>query len=436
MRRLRILVAGAIALLHTFSGSAQAALTIEITQGVEGALPIAIVPFAWEGVGTLPEDVSAIVAADLRRSGRFAPLPESDLLARPHEGSQVNFRDWRALGVNNLLIGRVRAMGPNTFVVQFQLFDVFKGAQLAGYSIPTERADLRRTAHHVSDLVYETLTGQRGAFNTRIAYVVALGADAPAGTRYQLQVADADGFGQQTILRSAQPLMSPSWSPDGARLAYVSFENGKPEIFVQDVASGQRESISAYPGINGAPAWSPDGRSLALTLSIKGNPDIYVLDLASRKLRQLTTSFAIDTEPAWSPDGRRIVFTSDRGGKPQIYQVEAAGGRPTRLTFEGEYNARAEYSADGKSICLVNGQGGRYRIGVLDIETGLLRVLTDGVLDESPSFAPNGSMLLYATRDRGRGLLAAVSVDGRVHQRLIPQAGDVREPAWSPFAQR
>lgn len=419
-----------------FTGQAHAALTIEITQGVEGALPIAIVPFAWEAPTPPPEDVSGVIANDLRRSGRFAPLPDQDLIARPHDHTQVRYADWRALNVENLLVGRVRPTGPGAYVIQFQLFDVYKGLQLAGYSVPANNENLRRTAHHVADIVYEALTGQRGAFNTRIAYVVAQAPGVDDAARYQLQVADSDGYAPSTILRSAEPLMSPSWSPDGKRLAYVSFENKVPEIFIQEINTGQRRSVSRFQGINGAPAWSPDGKRLALTLSRQGNPDIYVLDIASGQARQVTRSFAIDTEPAWTPDGKAIAFTSDRGGKPQVYQIPAGGGRPERLTYEGEYNARPAFSPDGKQLVFVNGHQGRYRVAIMELENKLLRVLTDGTLDESPSFAPNGGMLLYATRDRDRGLLAAVSVDGRVHQRLVPQAGDAREPAWSPFEQR
>lgn len=430
MRRLFLVVA----LLG--AAPAHAALTIEITQGIEGAQPIAIVPFAWEGTAPPPQDVSSVIANDLRRSGRFAPLPDQDLIAHPHEGAQVRFANWRALDVENLLVGRVKVVGPGTYVVQFQLFDVYKGTQMAGYSIPANNENLRRTAHHVADIVYKTLTGQRGAFNTRIAYVVALPQGVNDAARYQLQVADSDGYAPNTILRSPQPLMSPAWSPDGTRLAYVSFENRTPEIFIQAITSGQRRSVSHFKGINGAPAWSPDGRQLAITLSRGGNPDIYILDIATGKTRQLTHSFAIDTEPAWSPDGKNIAFTSDRGGKPQIYQIAVSGGRPQRLTFEGEYNARPEFSPDGKQLAFVNGQQNKYRIAIMELENSILRILTDGTLDESPSFAPNGSMLLYATRGQGRGVLAAVSVDGRVRQRLSPRTGDVREPAWSPFEQR
>jgi TolB protein len=414
---------------------AQAALTIEITQGVEGAMPVAVVPFGWQGpAGSLaPEDVAAVISADLQRSGRFSPLPVTDMLSRPHEGAQVNFRDWRLLNVENLVVGRVLASG-DSYIVQFQLFDIFRAAPLIGYSIRSTAAGLRRTAHQISDLIYETLMGEPGAFATRIAYVTEL-RSADGNRHYSLQVADADGHNPQPVLNSSQPLMSPSWSPDGKRLAYVSFESKRPAIYIQEVDTGRRELLTSYPGLNGAPRWSPDGKSLALVLSHRGNADIYVLDLERRNLKQITRDYGIDTEPAWYPDGSALIFTSDRGGTPQLYRVILADGRPTRLTFEGRYNSRASFAPDGKRIAMVHQDQGVFHIAVMELDSGAMQVLTDSTLDESPSFAPNGSMVIYATVDKGRGVLSAVSVDGRVKQRLALQIGDAREPAWSPYTE-
>ncbi len=409
-------------------------LTIEITEGAEGALPIAVVPFGLQGGGAGPsQDVAAIVRTDLERSGRFKPMPVTDMLARPTVASKVEFRDWKALDMDYLVVGQINPGGQGSYTIRFWLFDVFKKEQLASYSVPTTERDLRAAAHHIADIIYEKLMGQRGAFSTRVAYVTS--AVAPGGKQQvRLQVADADGYNPQTIVTSKEPLMSPAWSPDGQRLAYVSFERGRPSVYVQEVFTGKRRKVASYKGINGAPAWSPDGRKLALTLSKDGNPNIYVLDLSRGSLNMLTRHYAIDTEPAWSPDGRSIVFTSDRGGKPQIYRVPAFGGKVERVTFEGDYNARASYSPDGKTLTMVTRQNGQFRIGVLDLENGALQVLSGGRLDESPSFAPNGSMIIYATKIRGKGELAAVSVDGNVRQRLALQAGDVREPVWSPFS--
>jgi TolB protein len=423
-----------LAALLAGSRGALAVLTIEITQGMEGASPIAIVPFATPAGVTLPEDIAGIISANLRRSGRFAPLPEADLIARPREAADVRFQDWRVLGVGDLVIGRVLQPAPGRYEVQFQLFDVFRSRQLTGYSIPARPDELRRVAHRISDLIYETLTGEPGAFDTRIAYVTAeQGAE---GKRYALQVADSDGHNSRTVLRSPQPLMSPAWSSDGQQLAYVSFEGRKAAIYVQDVGTGARREVAAFDGINGAPAWSPDGRRLAVTLSRDGNPEIYVLHLADKRLQRLTNNAAIDTEPAWSPDGNHLVFTSDRGGAPQLYRMDSRGGNVERLSFEGNYNAGADYSADGKRLTLVHRDGRNYRIAVLELDSKRLRVLTDGSLDESPSFAPNGSMIIYATSVGGRGVLAAVSADGRFRQRLTLSGGDVREPAWSPVLRR
>ncbi|HEY0635198.1 MAG TPA: Tol-Pal system beta propeller repeat protein TolB [Gammaproteobacteria bacterium] len=415
--------------------NAHAVLDIEITEGEEGALPIAIAPFAWSGATPLPEDIAAIISADLHRSGRFAPLEREALPAQPKEAKEIQFAQWRAKKIENLVIGKVIANG-NQYQVQFQLFDALRGTQLIGYNIPTAPKELRRSAHRISDLIYEQILGQRGAFSTFVSYVT-VEQDAQGKRRYRLSVADADGYNEQNILTSKQPLMSPAWASDGKRLAYVSFEMGRSFIYVQNIVTGKRELVAQYAGLNSAPAWSPDGRRLAMTLSHEGNAEIYLLEIATKRLTRVTRNPAIDTEPAWSPNGQSLAFTSDRGGRPQIYQVpvnaDGTVGREKRLTFTGDYNARASFSPDGRRLTMVHGNGGLYRIAVQDLANGKVRVLTSTRLDESPSFAPNGSMIIYATERAGRGVLEAVSVDGRGHQRLGVRQGDVREPAWSPY---
>jgi TolB protein len=429
-----LLIAGAALLSAFWPHAGNATLTIKITQGIEGAQPIAIVPFGSKpGAPPAPQNVAQIISNDLARSGRFSPLPVSDLPSRPSEAAAVNFADFRILGTPNLVIGKVNAIANGRYKVEFRLFDVFRGVQVTGYELDARADELRRIAHQMSDIIYEALTGERGAFDTRIAYVTELRSDKTS--RYALNVADSDGFNPQVVLESKAPIVSPAWSPDGQQLAYVSFEGERPRIFTQNLATGTRQVIAAFPGLNGAPAWSPDGRQVAMTLSKDGNAEIYILDIESRRLRRLTVGGAIDTEPAWAPDGKSLVFTSDRGGTPQIYRISATGGPATRLTFEGKYNSRATFSPDGKSLALVHGNKGTFRTAVLDLENNALRVLTKTTLDESPSFAPNGSMILYATSDAGGGALAGVSTDGRVRQELAAQQGDVREPAWSPFRQ-
>ena len=318
--------------------------------------------------------------------------------------------------------------------VEFELYDVAKQQQMLGLAITSQKTGLRDVGHQVADLVYEKITGVRGAFWTRIAYITSTGVG--SNINYALMVADSDGVNPQTVVRSREPLLSPGWSPDGRKLAYVSFERGNSSIYIQEIATGAREVVSSAKGINGAPSFSPDGSKLALTLSYGGSPDIYVMNLATREKVQLTKHFAIDTEPTWMPDGQSIIFTSDRSGKPQLYQVSANGGEATRVTFAGEYNARATISYDGKHIAMAQGAGNVYRIAVLDRATGESKAVSVGNLDESPSYAPNGSMILYAATEGPRGVLYAVSADGRVRQRLILADGDVREPAWSPFRQR
>ncbi len=393
-------------------------------------MPIAVIPFGGQAEGG-PGDIGAVVANDLRLSGRFNPLERADLIARPTTGTAIRFEDWRVLRSDFIVVGQVEPAGAGLAVV-FELFNVQTGQQLLSQRLATTEKGLRATAHRVADLVFERLTGIPGAFSTRIAYVSVEGR-APT-QRHRLVVADADGYGPRVVTESNEPIMSPAWSPDGQNLAYVSFEGRSSAIYVQRLASGERRRVSARLGINGAPAWSPDGSKLALTLSRDGNLDIYVLDLASQGLTRLTTDGAIDTEPEWSADSEGIFFTSDRAGNAQVYRVAANSAADVqRLTFANSYNARPRRSPDGQSLALVTLDRGGYRIATFDLKTRNLHVLTDGRQDESPSFAPNGAVIIYATQSGGRGALAMVSADGRFQQRLSSDKGDVREAVWSPF---
>jgi TolB protein len=421
------LIAWLAATLLMASFASKAELTVQVNLGVESGIPIAIVPFGGPQSG---ENIGAIVAADLSRVGRFKVLPQAQMTERPTSPEQVQFATWKALGQDNLVIGQVRQDGGG-LVAQFQLFDAVRGTQLLSYNLPFTAAESRKTAHRIADLIYKQLTGENGAFATRVAYVTVAGFS-PKDRSYQLQVADTDGYNPQNIIKSKEPIMSPAWSPDGRMVAYVSFENKKAAIYIQTLSSGDREKVSELPGINGAPAWSPDGSQLALTLSKDGNPEIYVMNVISRSLRRITEQLAIDTEPSWSPDGSQIVFTSDRGGKPQLYLVSATGGQPQRITYEGDYNARGVFSPNGKYLAMVHGNGQNYRIALMDLASKQLRVLTPGSLDESPGFAPNGSMVLYAAHNGGAAQLFAVSFDGKVRQSLRIDGGEAREPAWSP----
>jgi len=411
---------------------ARAELVIEITGGSEAALPIAVVPFGYEGF-TASENISAIVRNDLERSGRFAPLPQQDLISSPHEKSEINFKDWRLLRSEGLLVGKVSSVDGQTYQVQFQLFDVYKAQQLVGKRYQVPASGLRRVAHQIADQVYQALTGEQGVFSTRLVFVSVL-KNADGSRRYALQISDSDGANPRTVLQSKQPILSPNWSPEGERLSYVSFENGKAEIFIQEMRSGKRTALATFKGLNSAPSWSPDGRKLAMTLSKGGNPEIYVMDISTKALTRVThSSQSIDTEAVWMPNGHELVFTSDRGGRPQIYKVPATGGRAERLTFEGRYNASPDISADGRYLTMMHALKGKFYIAVQDLETGAVNVLTERGKDESPSFAPNGRLILYATEQNGKGILAAVSVDGNFHQRLGETGIDVREPAWSPI---
>nr|VFJ51413.1 MAG: TolB protein [Candidatus Kentron sp. DK] len=438
IRTLRVRVFSLVAFLGFFIAAtgARADLVIPpITEGLESAQPIAIVPFGWEGVNAAPPTtIGTIIARDLQRTGRFSPVPETELPARPTASEQVDFGDWRLLGAN-LVIGKVTHLPNGKYDIYFRLFDVFSGKQLTGYQFQASTEELRATAHRISDIIYEQLTGERGAFSTRIAYITEVGLRG-RDKRYTLYVADSDGENAIRILTSRRSIMSPAWAPNGQELAYVSFEDGSSHIYTHKLAKNaaqRRSRIASFRGINSAPAWSPDGARMALALSKDGNAEIYVLEVASGQFRRITQNGAIDTEPAWSPDGQSLAFTSDRSGSPQIYRVPVWGGTPERLTFEGRYNTCAAFSPDGKRLVFVQGDQGIYRIALLDLNTGSVNVLTDTQLDESPSFAPNGSTILYATAEGHGSTLATVSLDGRMRYRLSVQKGEVREPAWSPW---
>jgi TolB protein len=420
-------------LISTFlTGVAQAELDIVITEGIKRR-PVAVVPFGWQGNSpNMPLDIAELISSDLARSGRFAPIPVDDMLQKPTSGVEMDFDDWSILGVEAVVVGKVTQSGENAYNVQFQLFDVYGRDQLVGYRMPASRGTMRRVAHRAADMIYEKLTGIKGVFDTKVAYVTA--EQRGDGRLYSLIVSDQDGENEHKIMESADPIMSPAWSPDSRRVAYVSFEGNKSSVFIQTLRTGNRIKVSSKPGINGAPAFSPDGSKLVLTLGgVDGNLDIHVLDINSRQTKRLTTHRAIDTEGSWSPDGRYIYFTSDRSGGPQIYRVSANGGSAERLTFDGSYNARPRLSPDGSKLAMVHLESGNYRIAVMDLERKDLLILSAGRQDESPSFAPNSDTLIYATRQQRNGVLESVTADGLIRQRLTSGEGDVREPVWSPF---
>ncbi len=408
-------------------GAAQAQLEIEVDSGEVGAKPIAIVPFATPA--DLSFDVAQIVEADLVRSGLFRSIPRTDMLEKPTEPAKINYRNWRAVGMENLVIGSLSRTGKGV-AVRFFLMDATRGAQLIGFDMPAVGPEqLRVVSHQIADLIYEKLTGNKGYFNTQIAYVTASGFG--PGRRFELVVADADGFNPRTIATSREPLMSPTWAPDGKRLSYVGYERGRSSIFVHTLASGELRKLVSEKGINGSPAWSPDGSKMVVTLSFETNPDLYLIDLNGGARRRLTEHYGIDTEATFSPDGLQVAFTSDRGGSPQVYVMSINGGEPRRVTFQGRQNLRPRFSPDGRSLLVVNAEGGRYTIGTVDLQSGSFNKLTDGPLDESPSYAPNGTVVIYATSSRGNAELGTVTTDGRVRQRLR-QPGEVREPSWGP----
>ena len=411
---------------------ARAELVVEITKGQAEAIPIAIVPFSSPEAGSF--DVAQLVSDDLAHSGRFKSTDRKDMVEQPHTGGAISFDDWRRLNNDYIVVGQVQSLGQDRFNITFELYNVLTRQRLLGFQITANKPGLRLASHQVSDMVFEKILGIRGAFATRIAYISVLGS--LPHKDYRLIVADADGENPHVVMQSGEPLMSPAWSPDGQKLAYVSFENRMPSVYVQYLKTGERQRVSARAGVNQAPAWSPDGKKLALTLSTReGNLDIYVLDLASQMLTRITDDPGIDTEPQWSKDGQTLYFTSDRAGGPQIYSVGAeSGGKPRRLTFQGGYNARPRLSADESQLAFVTQEDGGYRIATMDLRgRGDVQVLTKGHFDVSPSFAPNGAEIIYASRDRGRGVLALVSADGRVQERLVSSEGELQEPVWAPF---
>jgi len=423
-----------LGLAMLWATTAHAQLEIEITHGMGKRTPVAVVPFGWQGpVDEAPFDVADLVSADLYRSGRFAPVAADKMLQQPTSGADVDFDDWSILGIEAVVVGQVEQTGENAYSVQFQLFDVYSHKQLVGYRMPASRGTMRRVAHRAADMIYEKLTGIPGVFSTKVTYVTAKGES--KDRTYTLIVSDVDGENEHVIMESGDPIMSPAWSPDSRRLAYVSFEGNVSTIYVQTLRTGNRIKVSSRPGINGSPAFSPDGRNLVITLGgTDGNLDIHVLELATREVTRLTRNLAIDTEGTWSPDGKTIFFTSDRSGGPQVYKISAEGGSPERVTFEGGYNARPRLSPDGSKLALVHlDRGNNYRIAVLDLDSKELLVLSAGRQDESPSFAPNSDSLIYATRQGRNGVLETVSADGLIRQRLAAAQGDVREPVWSPF---
>jgi TolB protein len=408
-------------------------LDINIVNGTKSAIPITVVPFSNETIGPPPTTkVSSVIDNDLARSGKFRTLDRGDVVEFPSRGSEIKFNTWSLLKQDYIVVGHVSNGAKGAFTINYELWNVNTQKNMLKGSMSGQADDLRGVAHQIADAIYKKITGIPGAFYTRIAYITAVGTG--KNMQYSLIVADSDGYNPQVVVRSHEALLSPAWSPDGKELAYVSFESGNSAIYIQNLATGARRLISGRKGINGAPAFSPDGTKLAVSLSFIGNPEIYVIDLATGKETRLTHNYGIDTEPVWVPGTNKIIFTSDRSGNPQLYEISASGGTPTRITFQGSYNAAAAVDYDGKQIAMVQGKGNVYRIAIMDRSLGgLEHFVSPGDFDDSPSFAPNGSMLLYAATDGLRGVLYAVSADGKVRQRLVLSNGDVREPAWGPY---
>ena len=424
LSRLRATSLVACCAVAFFQASAHAELTIEITGAGANRIPVAIADFG--GDAGLSRALTGVVRGDLERSGLFRMIDTAGVAM--NESTPPAYSDWKSRGADALSAGSLGRSADGRQEARFRLYDVNKQATLAGAAFVATTPMLRAAGHHIADVIYEKLTGEPGVFATRIAYVVRGGAN-----RYELFIADADGQNEQAALRSREPIISPVWSPDGARIAYVSFENKKPVVYVHSLASGQRIVVANFKGSNSAPAWSPDGRRLAVVLSKEGGSQIFMVNADGSGVQRITYGNGINTEPVFSPDGQSLYFTSDRGGSPQIYRSGVNGGDAQRVTFEGAYNVTPRISPDGKSLAFITRREGSFRLAVMDLASRQVQVLTDSHKDESPSFAPNGRMILIATEVGGRGVLSAVSIDGRIKQRLTISAGDVREPAWGPF---
>jgi TolB protein len=401
---------------------ANAVMTIEIIGAGEHQIPVAIVPFG--GDSGLAQTINAVVVGDLQRSGLFRLVDPAGKL--PHELAEVSYQDWQARGTDALAIGNVSAQANGRIEARFRLLDVVKQAELAGQSVSADSGEVRAVGHRISDMIYEKLTGDKGVFSTRIAYVKR------GGERYSLIVADSDGYNEQIVLQQSEPIMSPAWSPDGSHLVYVSFETGHAVVYVQSLFTNQRMVLADFPGSNSAPSWSPDGKYLAIVLTRDGSSEIYLIRLDGSGLRRLTFIDAIATEPSFSPDGQTLLFTSDEGGSPQIYSMPVAGGPEQRMTFGDGNNYSPRFSPDGKGFVYTHLIGGKFFIATQDFQTGQMQTLTSGGWEKKPSFAPNAKLILFASEARGRGILATVSSDGRVQQHMFTDSGDAREPVWGP----